>query len=393
MPGSIPLPGARTPGDFSTVAPPSTDIVVVGAGVVGLACAAALSRRGMGVIVLERNARAGEEASSHNSGVVHAGLYYPAGSLKAACCVEGARNLSARCERLGIPHRRTGKLIVATNEEERSALDEIEARAIAAGVTSLERFDKRELSRREPDLSAVEALWSPETGIVDAAALTDSYRREALERGASLVLNTNVVGLEPDGDSWCVRTENTRGEREALTTPWVVNAAGLGADGVLALAGVDVDAAGLRHFPCKGVYFSLGRGAPRPRAALVYPVPEQGGLGIHLTVDLGGRCLAGPDARYVERVDHTVDPSLATAFAASVSRYLPGVTAEHLSPDQAGIRPKLSPPGGAFRDFVVADGATLGVPKSVHLLGIESPGLTAAAALADRVAEIVSRSP
>ncbi|MAT29454.1 MAG: FAD-dependent oxidoreductase [Sandaracinus sp.] len=366
---------------------PEVVVVVIGAGVVGLACAAALARAGREVLVLERHTAPGQETSSRNSGVVHGGLYYPPGSLKAASCVEGRRALYAYCAERGVPHRKTGKLIVATDAEEEAALDALHANALENGVEGLSRWSAAELARREPALRGVGALHSAETGVVDAHGLMDALKAEARAHGALFLFGAEVEALERGARGWTVRTADGQGARAEL----VVNAAGLRADRVAERAGLDVDARGWRLHPWKGDYFALGPGAPRPEAALVYPMPARGGLGIHLTTDLGGQLLAGPDAAPLEgSLDgsraYAVDEARREAFAASVSRYLPGLEPAHLEPGYRGIRPKRRA-DGAFADFVLEE-----APEGlVHLLGIESPGLTAALALAERVRRLATR--
>lgn len=366
-----------------------SDVVVIGAGVVGLAVAAALARRGRSVLVVERETGTGRITSSRNSGVIHAGIYYPAGSLKARTCTRGRQLLYERAARLDIAHHKTGKLIVAVEEAEISTLEQIQERASDAGV-ALSLLDADALSTREPKLRGVAALHSPESGVIDVHGVVDSFRAEARAHDADIALATRVTGISAEGDHLVVDTDNARGERLAVRAPWVVNAAGLDADRVAALAGLDVDDLGYRLHPCKGDYFALAASAPRPETALVYPVPHGPGLGIHLTVDLGGRCIAGPDATFVERRDdYAVDESKAEAFAASVARYLPGVTTAHLTPDYAGIRPRLAGPGEPFRDFVIEEASAHGAPGLVNLIGIESPGLTASPAIAEEVVAIV----
>lgn len=368
----------------SRKAVPHVDAVVIGAGVVGLGCAAALARGGRTVIVVERHDGPGRETSSRNSGVIHAGLYYPTGSLKARLCVEGRHQLYRWCAAKGIAHRKTGKLVVATTPDEVARLEPLLERGRANGAGALEWLDGEQVRRRDPVLCASAALWSPETGMVDVHALVDSLLAEARNNGADVAWHTRVTRLEGEAGGARVATVGPAGEHSEVRADVVVNACGLEADRMAALAGVDVDGHGWRQHPCKGQYFALAPKAPRPRSALVYPVPSGGGLGIHLTTDLGGRCIAGPDATYVRSIDYDVDPSRAVAFAESVSRYLPGIRPEHLTPDYAGIRPKLAAPGEGFRDFVVqAD-----PPGIVHLLGIESPGLTASLALANHVTKL-----
>ena len=374
------------------------DAVVVGAGVVGLASAVALARRGADVVVIERNARPGEETSSRNSGVIHAGLYYPEGSLKARLCVSGRERLYARCAARGIAHRRTGKLVVACAREEIPRLEAIATRARANGAGAVELWDARTLSRRARGLRAVAGLYSPETGIVDAHGLVMDLARELRSLGGEIALRTAVTGVERAPGGFRVDSVSEGGERFALPADVLINAAGLSADRVSALAGVPIRALDLEHRFCRGDYYVLGAGAPRPAIPLVYPLPSEAGLGVHLTTDLGGQVLAGPDTNWVEAPgDVQVDESKAERFAAAVSRYLPGVKAQSLTPGYAGMRPKLAGPGEPTRDFVIEEASAHGVPGLIHLLGIESPGLTAALAIAERVADLAgygqNRSP
>lgn len=343
------------------------DGVVIGAGVVGLACAAALAP-GRVLLVLERHSRHGTETSARNSGVIHAGLYYPPGSRKARVCVEGRERLYAYAARRGIPHRRTGKLVLAVEAHEEEALQDLATRARENGVRELTLLDAAELRAREPTLRAHAALHVGESGIVDAHALMDALKADARAAGASFVFGHEVVRLEPEGERVRVVANGPDGEAR-LRARFVVNAAGHGAAAL----------AGRRSFPWVGRYFVLASNAPKPEAALVYPLPVTGGLGIHLTRDLGGQTLAGPDALPGSALD--VPPSLAAAFASSVARFMPSLRPEHLAPGYAGVRPKLHADGG-FADFAVEERPS----NTWHLLGIESPGLTAALALADEVA-------
>jgi L-2-hydroxyglutarate oxidase LhgO len=365
------------------------DVVVVGGGVVGLAAAAALARAGREVLLLERHTGFGQESSSRNSGVIHAGLYYPRGSLKARLCVAGREALYARCERLRIPHRRTGKLVVATTPGEVEALERLLELGTANGAPGLEILDAAALRAREPALQAVAALWSPATGIVDPDALCSSFAAEAEAHGALLLLRSEVVGIEAGAAGFRVEVTDPDRTRVRVDCAALVNAAGLAADRVAALAGLDPDALGYRLRFCKGDYFALAPSAPLRLSTLVYPVPSGAGLGIHATLDLGGRIRFGPDAEYVERMDYAVDAAKAGRFAEAAGRYLPGLRPEWLTPDQAGVRPKLAGPGEAFRDFVVAEESAAGLPGLVSCIGIESPGLTAAPAIAERVVELL----
>jgi L-2-hydroxyglutarate oxidase LhgO len=368
----------------------AADVIVIGAGVVGLACGAQLARAGRSVLVLERAAGIARETSSRNSQVIHAGLYYPAGSLKAQLCIEGAERIYARCAREGIPHRALGKLVVATEPHELSAIEALRDRGEANGARGLALVDAAEVARREPHVRALAALWSPRTGILDAHALCDSYAAELARHGGELLLRHEVIALAPRAGGWRVEARAPDGAREAAECDAVVNAAGLAADHVAALAGVALETAGYRQHPCKGDYFALAPGAPLRFAGLVYPAPHGAGLGVHVTLDLGGRVRFGPDAEYVARLEYAVDAAKRERFAAAARRYVPSLDEAWLTPDQAGIRPKLAGPGEAFRDFVIAEEGARGLPGLVNLVGIESPGLTASEAIGARVAGLLA---
>ena len=372
------------------MAGPECDVLVIGAGVVGLASAAALARAGRSVVVVERHDGFGRETTSRNSQVLHAGLYYPSGSWKARLCVAGSRALYARCQRENIPHRRIGKLVVATVPAEIATLERLRALGAENGAPDLVLLDADAVRRMEPQVRAIAALHSPATGIIDAHALCLSFAAEAETHGAALALGREVVAIEPARPGFRVVAQNAKGERESLHAAAVVNAAGLASDRIAALAGIDVDARGLRQHPCKGDYFALAPGAPLHFERLVYPVPAGAGLGVHLTLDLGGRVRFGPDAEYVDRIDYAVDPAKAELFARAAQRYLPTLRAEWLTPDQSGIRPKLAGPGQAFRDFSIEEESANGMPGFMNLVGIESPGLTASPAIADRVVALLA---
>lgn len=366
------------------------DVVVVGAGVVGLACAAALARAGRSVVVLERNARIASEITSRNSEVVHAGLYYPPGSLKAELCVAGAEALATRCEARSVAHRRVGKFVVATRDDEVATLEALLERGTGNGAKGLRLIDGDEAMRREPALQVVAALESPHSGIVDGQALCLDLQAEAEAHGALLVLASELIALELASHGWQLTTRDADGGESQLSAGAVVNAAGLAGDRVAAFAGIDVDAAGYRLHYCKGDYFALAPRAGIQLSRLVYPVPAGAGLGIHATLDFAGRLRFGPDAEYCDAPAYTIDVAKASAFAAAARRYLPALEAESLTPDYAGVRPKLTRPGEAFRDFVVAEESDAGCPGLVSCIGIESPGLTAALAIGDRVVGLLS---
>jgi L-2-hydroxyglutarate oxidase LhgO len=369
---------------------PDVDVVVVGGGVVGLAAGAALASAGRRVVVLERNGGIAWETTSRNSGVIHAGIYYPEGSWKARMCVEGRERLYARCAEHRIPHRQFGKLIVATEESEIPVLEQLQQRGSENGAPGLALIDGAEVARREPSVEAVAGLVSPRTGIVDAHALCLSLAAELEASDGMLLLRNTVEAIEPSAAGWRVSARAEGGEAAAVEAAAVVNAAGLAADSVAALAGIDVEAAGYRQHPCKGDYFVLAPSAPLEFNGLVYPVHGKAGLGVHVTLDLGGRVKFGPDANYVDAIDYVVDPAKADAFAAAAGRYLPGLRAEWLSPDQAGVRPKLQGPSETFRDFVIAEESERGLPGLVSLVGIESPGLTGALAIGEQVKALLA---
>lgn len=369
------------------------DTAVIGAGVVGLAAAAALAAQGRSVVIFESRGAIAQVGTSRNSEVIHAGIYYPNQSLKALLCRRGADLLYRRCEDRRIGHKRIGKVIVATCDEEIPRLEELLAVALGNEVPDISMIDAAELARLEPGVAGVAALYSRSTGIVDAHGLCLSYLAEAEEHGATLLCGHAVTALEREPAQWrvVVRVGEGRGDEQTIRCREIVNAAGLDGDSIAALAGIDIDARGYRIHPCKGDYFSLAPGASVELQRLVYPIGSAAGagLGVHATLDLAGRVRFGPDAQYVSEIDYRVDAAKATAFAEAIARYLPDMRAEWLSPDFAGIRTKLAGPADGFRDFVVVEESELGLPGLVNCIGIESPGLTASAAIAERVVALL----
>lgn len=360
-----------------------TDITIVGAGAVGLACAAGLSGAGLEITVVERHDRFGRETSSRNSEVVHAGIYYPAGSLKASLCVEGRRALYDLCRRAGIPHRKTGKLIVAPQESDLSHIERLKERGEANGVEGLRLLSRDEVRRLEPDVTAAGALLSPETGIFDSHSFMAHLDRAA---EAVFAYNCALEGLAPAEGGWLVRIRDADGESFDFLSRVVINAAGLGAEAVARMAGIDTAAAGYTLYPCKGEYFRLqARGWRRPER-LVYPPPTEISLGIHTVIDLQGGMKLGPNAFYVDEIEYSVDEGHREEFFRGAREYLPRIEEEDLTPDMAGIRPKLYREGEPVRDFVIRHEADRGLPGLVDLLGIESPGLTASPAIGKLVA-------
>ncbi|HET9626891.1 MAG TPA: NAD(P)/FAD-dependent oxidoreductase [Kofleriaceae bacterium] len=363
--------------------------VIIGGGVIGVAIAAVLARRGDSVVVLERNRKLGQETSARNSGVIHAGLYYPTESLKARLCLAGREHVYARCARDGVAHRACGKLVIASEPAELARLEAIFRQAHTNGAREVELIDGAEVRRRVPAVRAVAGLWSPRTGIVDAHGLIDSYRREAEAHGALFVVDHTVTALARRGEAWHVHARTASGEVSELACTWLVNAAGLEASRISALAGLDVDALGLRQQPCKGDYFVLAAKYRGFSPHLVYPLPFHAGLGVHITFDLDGRVMAGPDAEYVTAPRYDVDPGKTAAFGEAVRHYLPEVRDDELTPGYAGIRPKLQGPRDPFRDFVIEHAERHGAPGLIHLIGMDSPGLTSSEAIAAHVASLV----
>ncbi|NBS48572.1 MAG: NAD(P)/FAD-dependent oxidoreductase [Betaproteobacteria bacterium] len=374
------------------------DCLVIGAGVVGLAVARALARAGREVVIVEAAQAIGTGTSSRNSEVIHAGIYYPQGSRKAALCVAGNRALYAYCAERGVAHRRCGKLIVATADAQVAELQAIEARAIANGVTDLRWLSAAEAQAMEPAVRCVRALFSPSTGIVDSHGLMLALLGEAEQHGAMLALDSPVLSGRVTPEGIIVRT-GTRSDTDRgmdggmeLLAHHVINSAGLQAQTV---------AASIEGFPAaqvppcfyaKGNYYSLaGRS---PFSHLVYPVPEPGGLGVHVTLDLAGQARFGPDVEWVNEIDYRVDPARAQRFYAAVRAYWPELPDDALLPAYSGIRPKLGPAGSpeSSADFRIEDAATHGVPGLIHLFGIESPGLTSALVIGETVARSVLTS-
>lgn len=361
------------------------DCAVIGAGVVGLAVARALALTGREVIVLEAEGAIGTGTSSRNSEVIHAGIYYPKGSLKARLCVEGKRLLYDYAGERGLPHRRCGKLIVATSEAQVAQLSEIMAKAAANGVDDMVLLSGDQVRAMEPQLQCLAALHSPSTGIVDSHALMLSLQGDLEGAGGVVALKSGVVGAECVGDAIVLKSiDGTR-----LRCKSVVNAAGLGAPALARqFDGLPATSIPAAYF-AKGNYFTLAGRAPFSR--LIYPVPEAAGLGVHLTLDLGGQAKFGPDVQWVDSADDlVVDPARGDGFYAEVRKYWPGLPDGALIPGYAGIRPKISGPGEAAADFMIAGPAVHGVRGLVNLFGIESPGLTSSLAIGDHVAGLLS---
>ena len=364
------------------------DCAVIGAGVIGLAVARRLAAQGREVLILDAEAAFGTGISARNSEVIHAGIYYPTGSLKASLCVAGRRMLYDYCAERGIGHRRCGKLIVATGEVQHVQLEGIAAKARANGVHDLQFLTRDEARALEPALECTAALLSPSTGIVDSHGLMLALLGDAERHGAVLALQSPVQGGTIIADGIVLEVDGEPANAMRLQATSVVNCAGLGAQGFArALRGLPPETVP-PLFYAKGNYYALAGRAPFSR--LIYPVPVKAGLGVHLTLDLGGQARFGPDVEWIERIDYTVGPRRADAFYAEVRRYWPQLPDGALQPAYAGIRPKPHAPDAAACDFLVSGPAEHGIRGLVCLYGIESPGLTACLALADHVAGMLA---
>ena len=355
------------------------DVAVIGAGVTGLASARAIAKRGMTVVVLERHPRPGLDTSTHNSGVIHGGMYYPTGSLKARLCVEGRRLLYEFCGSRGVPHRKSGKLIVGHDVDELRQLEALKARGDANGVEGLALVERDFITRREPAIDAPFALWSPETGIVEAEALVKALLRDADAAGVMFLPGTPLVSADAAGDAMVLCTP-----REELQASAVVNAAGLYADAVSRLLGGEE----FTIYACRGEYAQLTSAKRSIVNGLVYPLPPKHSLGVHVVKTMSGDVWLGPTARFQDaKDDYESDRLPVSAFVEPALRLIRGITADELRLAGSGIRAKLHPPSESFADFMIRRDRKN--PRIVHAAGIESPGLTSCLAVGRLVADLV----
>ena len=362
----------------------TANIVVIGAGVVGLAVAAKLSEKNECVYIFEKNQKFGQETSSHNSGVIHSGIHYPKDTLKARLCVKGNSMIYELCEKYRIPYKGLGKLTVAITEEEIDELEKLMKMGEDNGVEGLKFLEREGVRKLEPNVEVEKALYSPSTGIVEPDELMNHFHAQAHKNNAVLATETEVASLKKVNGGYEVGGTSV-GEKFIVAAKTVVNCAGLCSDKIAAMLGLDIDKLGYRIHYCKGDYFRVA-GKP-PVKMLVYPVPKGAGLGIHLTPDLGGSVRLGPNAYYVNNISYGVE-SNEKEFREDVERFLPLIRGRQIQVDSAGVRPKLQGPKDSFRDFVIRHEADRGLPGFINLVGIESPGLTAAPAIAEFVSEI-----
>lgn len=365
------------------------DVAVIGAGVVGLATAREIAQRRKGVFVFEKNRTFGLETSSRNSEVIHAGIYYPEGSLKTRLCIEGKNLLYELCRKHGIAYKRPGKIIVAADDNEISWLEELYEQARKNGVDDLALLSRTEVKRLEPNIEVRAGLLSPSSGIFDSHNLLSFLYAQAREREAQFVFGTEVIGIERTGAKYRVQIRDRDGISDVVARV-ILNCAGLNSDRIAGLAGIDIAKTGYTLHYCKGEYFSLDSKYRNMVSRLIYPVPEHAGHGIHWRHTLDGRVLLGPSAYYVKAIDYMVDETHKGHFYDSAKKFFPFVEFEDLAPESAGIRPKLQGPGDDFRDFVITHEEKAGLPGFINLIGIESPGLTASLAIARYVGRLMS---
>lgn len=369
------------------------DILIIGAGVVGLAIAAELSKKHKEIVVLERHNSFGQETSSRNSEVIHAGIYYPKDSLKAKLCVEGRKLLYEICQQNNIPHKKIGKLIVASEKEEIPALEELFQRGKGNGVENLRLIDAADLKKMEPNVNGVAALYSPSTGIIDSHRLMQYFSDIAQDNGAVVSYNSEVVGIKKNASGYEILVKNDR-ETISLNVKVVINSAGLDSDSIAEMAGIDIERSNYRLHYCKGQYFRVNGSKSHLIKKLIYPVPKpkSAGLGVHATLDLSGSLRLGPDEKYLKNrtKNYSVDDSQRNNFSLAANRLLPFIDKDDFSSDTAGIRPKLQGEGDDFRDFVIQEETEKGLAGFINLIGIESPGLTASPAIAKFVKEMIT---
>jgi len=365
------------------------DITIIGAGVVGLAVAEKLSVKGNEVAVVEKNESFGQETSSRNSEVIHSGIYYRKGSLKLKLCLEGNRKLYDICLKNKVPFEKTGKLIAAFSKEDVEQLEKLFSNGRSGGVEGLELLSAAEARKLEPNLDCRCAILCKSTGIVDSHSLMKYFKQKAEERGAVISFKSEVTGIEKTPAGFLLTVEEPGGVPYRFESAAVVNSAGLNADKIAAMAGIDVKRAGYSQLYCKGEYFHVNDAYRKVFNKLIYPVPGAMGLGIHTVKDIRGSLRLGPNEFMVGGIDYSVDASHSEEFFIAAKNYFPGIRAEELMPDLSGIRPQVEPAAGGFRDFIIKEETAHGLPGFINLIGIESPGLTSAPAIADFVENFI----
>jgi len=368
------------------------DITIIGAGVVGLAIAENVSKTHNNVFLIEKHTSFGQETSSRNSEVIHAGIYYTKDSLKARLCVEGKWMIYDYCKKYDIPFNNCGKLIVATSEEEISVIEGIRLTALKNGVDDLSFLEREQISELEPNIFALKALFSPSTGIVDSHSLMKQYETNSYNNGCQIVYGSEVTGISQIENGYKINLFDADKNNYSFTTRIIINSAGLTSDKVSEMVGISDDSLKI-HF-CKGEYFRINPPKNRLINRLIYPVPHQKmeGIGIHVTIDIGGGVKLGPDVKYLESniYDYKVTPSKQEAFYKSAKKFLPFLEFDDIAPEMAGIRPKIQKPGEPLRDFYIMEETIRGYPGFINLIGMESPGLTSSIAIAKYVNGLIN---
>jgi L-2-hydroxyglutarate oxidase LhgO len=370
------------------------DITIIGAGVVGLAIAEKLSETYKDVFLIEKHSTFGQETSSRNSEVIHAGIYYTAGSLKARLCIEGKGLLYDYCRRYDVPFNNCGKLIVATSEAEISVIEGIRKTAIGNGVDDLQVLGIDQIKELEPNIFALKALFSPSTGIIDSHQLMKQYENNSINNGCQIAYGSEVTGISPISNGYKIFLSDADKKAYSFTSRIVINSAGLTADKVSEMVGINDDK--LKILFCKGEYFRINPPKNRLIRRLVYPVPHPNmeGIGIHVTIDMGGGVKLGPDVKYLESniYDYRLTPSKQEAFYISAKKFLPFLEYDDIAPEMAGIRPKIQKPGEPLRDFYIKEETDRGFQGFINLIGMESPGLTSSLSIAKYVAGLIRKT-
>jgi L-2-hydroxyglutarate oxidase LhgO len=370
------------------------EITIIGAGVIGLAIAEQVSGKHKEVFLIEKHLSFGQETSSRNSEVIHAGIYYTRNSLKAKLCVEGKWLLYDYCKKYGVPYRNCGKLIVATSEEEIEIIEGIRHTAIRNRVDDLVMLGREQIAELEPNIFAVKAIYSPSTGIVDSHSLMKQYETNAINNGCQIVYGSEVTGIDQIKNGYKIKLLDADKKKFSFTTSIIINSAGLTSDKISEMAGIKDD--NLKILFCKGEYFRVNPPKNKLITRLVYPVPHQNmeGIGIHVTVDMGGGVKLGPDVRYLESnvYDYKLTASKQEAFFKSAKKFLPFLEFDDIVPEMAGIRPKIQKPGEPLRDYYIMEETKRGYPGFINLIGMESPGLTSSIAIAKYVDKLIDKN-
>jgi L-2-hydroxyglutarate oxidase LhgO len=370
------------------------EITIIGAGVIGLAIAGKLSESNSNLFLIEKHPTFGQETSSRNSEVIHAGIYYTKDSLKSKLCVEGKILLYDFCRKYDVPFNNCGKLIVATTDEEISVIEGIRQTAIKNGVDDLKVLDKKQIATLEPNIFALKALYSPSTGIVDSHALMKQFESNTINNGGQIVYGSEVRGIKKIDGGYEIKLLDADKQDYSFTSGIVINSAGLTADKISEMVGIEDDK--LKIIFCKGEYFRINPPKNRLIKRLVYPVPHQNmeGIGIHITIDMGGGVKLGPDVQYLESnvYDYKLTPSKQEAFFISAKKFLPFLEFDDIAPEMAGIRPKTQKPGEALHDFYIEEESNRGYPGFINLIGMESPGLTSSLAIAKYVSNLIKNT-